>query len=54
MIQNKSLFKLSKIHMAEIHSLAEKKGTVRYLDPRDYVGFDVFREDVDEPAKDAI
>ncbi|KAF8862531.1 hypothetical protein BDZ45DRAFT_616832 [Acephala macrosclerotiorum] len=49
MVENMDLFRIDDIHMNEINSLAEKKGAVRYLDPRNHIGFDIFREDVDEP-----
>jgi alcohol dehydrogenase (NADP+) len=49
MIENKELFRLSDKHMAEINSLAERKGAVRFLDPKNHIGFDIFREDIDEP-----
>lgn len=49
MIENMDLFRIEDIHMNEINSLAEKKGAVRFLDPRNHIGFDIFREDVDDP-----
>ncbi|KAF4631258.1 hypothetical protein G7Y89_g6872 [Cudoniella acicularis] len=51
MIKNRDLFRLKDEHMEEINSLAEKKGALRFLDPRDHIGFDIFREDVDEPVE---
>jgi len=51
MAENIDLFTIDEIHMSVLDSLAEKKGPVRYLDPRNHIGFDIFREDVDEPAK---
>jgi alcohol dehydrogenase (NADP+) len=51
MAENMDLFTIDEIHMSVLDSLAEKKGPVRYLDPRNHIGFDIFREDVDEPAK---
>ena len=50
MIENRELFRLSDIHMALIDGLARRKGTVRFLDPRNHIGFDIFCEDVDEPV----
>ncbi len=54
MIENRDLCQLSEIHMAEINSLVEKKGAVRYLDPRNHIGFDIFREDADEPIEEKV
>jgi len=51
MVENIDLFTIDEIHMKILSSIAEKKGSVRYLDPRNYIGFDIFREDVDEPVK---
>ena len=48
------MFKLSEIRMAEINNLAERKGAVRYLDPRNHIGFDIFREDADEPIGEKL
>lgn len=31
--------------------IVEQKGSVRYLDPENHIGFDIFCEDVEEPAK---
>jgi alcohol dehydrogenase (NADP+) len=50
MIDNIALIKLNDMHMTLVNELAEKKGTVRYLDPRNYIGFDIFCEEADEPA----
>ena len=52
MIENRDRFKLSGTHMAEIDGLAQKKGAVRYLDPRNHIGFDIFREDAHEPVEE--
>ena len=51
MTENLGLFEINESHMSELDGLAEKKGSVRYLDPRNHIGFDIFREDVDEPAE---
>ena len=50
MVENMQLFKLSEEHMTRINHIAEVKGVVRYLDPRNHIGFDIFSEDVDEPV----
>lgn len=52
MIENRDLFELGSLEMAEIDNLARKKGAVRYLDPTNHIGFDIFSEDVDEPVKE--
>ena len=33
-----------------MNRLTNDKGTIRFLDPREYVGFDIFNEAVDEPV----
>jgi diketogulonate reductase-like aldo/keto reductase len=52
MEENMDLFRLADNHMAEISGLAERKGKIRYLDPRYHIGFDVFCEDMDEPVEE--
>jgi len=52
MVENRQLFRLSDEHMTRINRIAEVKGAVRYLDPRNHIGFDIFSEDVDEPVAD--
>ena len=37
--------------MDVIDRLAERGGEIRFLDPRDHVGFDVFDEGGDQPVK---
>ena len=54
MIENRELFRLNDTHMALINGLAEKKGAVRYLDPRNHIGFDIFCEDIDEPVTETM
>ena len=51
MAENADLFTINESHKSELDGLAEKKGWVRYLDPQNHIGFDIFREDVDEPAE---
>lgn len=53
MVENKDLSRLSDGELARIDGLAKRKGEVRYLDPRNHIGFDIFREDVDEPVNNA-
>jgi alcohol dehydrogenase (NADP+) len=50
MIHNIALIKLNDMHMTLVNELAERKGAVRYLDPRNYIGFDIFCEEADEPV----
>jgi alcohol dehydrogenase (NADP+) len=51
--ENMELFRLSDEHMARISHIAEVKGTVRYLDPRNHIGFNIFNESADEPVESA-
>ncbi|KAL2070556.1 hypothetical protein VTL71DRAFT_13582 [Oculimacula yallundae] len=51
MKENRELFILSDEEMALVDGLAESKGMVRYLDPKNHIGFDIFREDIDEPVE---
>ena len=48
MIENRELFRLSDIHIALIDRLARRKGIVYFLDPRNYIRFDIFYKDIDE------
>jgi alcohol dehydrogenase (NADP+) len=50
MTENRAIFQLSDDDMTRIDSIATKKGVVRYLEPKDYLGFDIFNEKVDEPV----
>ena len=49
MMENRELFRLSDEDMMKISYIATAKGAVRYLDPRNHIGFDVFNEEDDEP-----
>ncbi|OCK74784.1 Aldo/keto reductase [Lepidopterella palustris CBS 459.81] len=40
MVENRDLFRLSDEHMTRIERIAEVKGAVRYLNPRNHIGFD--------------
>ena len=51
MAENQTLLKLEEKHFDRINRIAEERGTVRYLDPKEYVGFDIFNEDTDEPVE---
>lgn len=48
--ENLNLFMLNGEHFSKINSIAAEVGPIRYLDPREYIGFDVFNEAQDEPA----
>lgn len=48
--ENLAVFRLSDKHFRKIDSLASPTGTVRYLDPSNHIGFDVFNEQRDEPV----
>lgn len=48
--ENLAVFKLSEEHFHTIDSLASQTGTVRYLDPSNHIGFDIFSEQCDEPV----
>ncbi|PWY90021.1 Aldo/keto reductase [Aspergillus heteromorphus CBS 117.55] len=50
MLENRDLQKLSDEDMIEISNLSKVKGEVRYLDPRNHIGFDIFDEGHDEPV----
>lgn len=51
LVENMDLRTLDEEDMVAITGLAERKGIVRYLDPRGHVGFDIFDEAVDEPVE---
>ena len=53
MVENRELCRLSDEDVSRIDRITETKGTVRYLDPRNHIGFDVFNEHVDEPVADS-
>ena len=50
-MENLQLFILQNEHFEKISQLAKEKGAVRYLDPKGYVGFDIFDEELDEPVE---
>jgi len=53
LVENMELFRLSDEDMARISHITEVKGTVRYLDPRNHIGFNIFNESGDEPVESA-
>jgi alcohol dehydrogenase (NADP+) len=44
------LIKLNGYQMSVVNNLASMKGYVRFLDPKEYIGFDIFDEDRDQPV----
>jgi len=52
--ENLGLFRLNNQHIDRISSLSRETGPVRYLDPRDYIGFDVFDELEDQPVEQSV
>ena len=50
--QNLALSALSAAQMEEINVLGAQVGPIRYLDPRQHVGFDVFDEENDQPLNE--
>ena len=53
MVKNRDLFRLRDEHIVKLNCIAKVKGTIRYLDPRNHIGFDIFNEYVDEPILDS-
>ena len=56
MVENQKLISLSVEDMGRIDSVAANGGegvvkSIRFLDPKDYIGFDIFDEAVDQPAQ---
>lgn len=47
--ENKQLFRLDDTVMIAINQLAEEKRHIRFLDPRNHIGFDIFDENHDQP-----
>ena len=48
--ENRQLAKLDDTVMDVINQLTERKGQIRFLDPRDHIGFDIFDEYHDQPT----
>ena len=51
MVENRDLIMLTDEQMDRINRLADEKGSVRFLDPREYLGFNIFDEEHDEPVE---
>jgi alcohol dehydrogenase (NADP+) len=52
--ENLELLRLASEHFDYISSLSQETGIVRYLDPKDYIGFDIFDETEDQPVEYGI
>ncbi|KAK2758998.1 hypothetical protein FQN54_003096 [Arachnomyces sp. PD_36] len=52
LLENLDLTTLTKEDMMQITNLSKMKREVRYLDPRNHIGFDIFDEDNDQPVQD--
>ncbi|KAL4879790.1 NADP-dependent oxidoreductase domain-containing protein [Aspergillus karnatakaensis] len=48
-LENLELLHLSNNDMESISNIASLKGEIRYLDPMDHIGFNIFDENADEP-----
>ncbi|KAI9662478.1 MAG: hypothetical protein M1821_008645 [Bathelium mastoideum] len=48
--QNLNICKLSDDHFQRLNNISDLSGTVRYLDPLNHIGFDIFDEDEDQPV----
>ena len=49
LVENTELFMLDSKDMDRINHLADIKGAIRFLDPRNHIGFNIFDEANDEP-----
>jgi diketogulonate reductase-like aldo/keto reductase len=49
--ENLQLFRMASEHFDRISSLSHETGIFRYLDPKDYIGFDIFDETEDQPVE---
>lgn len=47
--ENRRLMSLDRTVMNTISQLVEERGHVRFLDPREHIGFDIFDESHDQP-----
>ena len=50
MVENLDLFRLATIDMSQIDGLSKINGAVRFLDPQNHIGFNIFSEDLGEPV----
>lgn len=49
LVENLQVFQLSNEDFDVVDTLRTDDTAVRYMDPRNHVGFDIFDEEVDEP-----
>ena len=49
---NIKLIGLSKADITVLDHTRKQDDFIRYLDPQDYLGFDIFNEEADEPVAD--
>ncbi|KFX96456.1 hypothetical protein V490_03340 [Pseudogymnoascus sp. VKM F-3557] len=54
MVENRALSRLSDNDVAKINKIVESTGAVRYLDPKEHIGFDIFTESLDEPVEAVV
>jgi diketogulonate reductase-like aldo/keto reductase len=54
MVENRALSRLSDKDVEKINKIVESTGTVRYLDPKEHIGFDIFTESLDEPVEAVV
>ncbi|CAK37432.1 uncharacterized protein An01g14370 [Aspergillus niger] len=52
MVENLDLKQLPDKDMETIYDLSKKKGEVRYLDPKNHIGFNIFDERHDQPVQE--
>lgn len=50
-VENLKVFRLSQEDFDLVDGLKTHETQVRYLDPRDYIGFDIFDEEKDQPVE---
>ncbi|KAF2791528.1 Aldo/keto reductase [Melanomma pulvis-pyrius CBS 109.77] len=50
--ENRDIIRLGDESMETLNGMAAAKGPIRFMDPRNHIGFDIFREDRDEPIQE--
>ena len=48
--ENLRLFPLGAVQFGTINGLSDHLGAIRFLDPKEHVGFDIFDEENDQPV----
>lgn len=48
--ENLNLFSLPEADFQRVNQLTHRAGSIRFLDPSPYIGFDIFDEENDEPV----